>query len=432
MKGNKVDAGEWTVTCWSDIRAGIACVLVIAALHAPAAADGPDHDSGLAGLGEPQVLFFADGDWTSGYFTSLGFTQDSKSLVGTLQRNPGSRALFLLGQRVGEVRSFGVTAVDKGADETPKSNLLMMARNIHYEILTTPAGACREPLLLARSDSRLKEIAVVALRATNSGAEETLVGQFPIPRNEKMANHTDCSICPTVTPEATMLVLGTGCSESELEEGHRSVTWWGDVKAWDLRIGEPRFGDAWEGNQVLAVACSADGKLIAAAGGHSAATPASPNRYDGRVVCWEQGFEKIRFDLPLPNHQVHCLAFSPDGKTLVAGGLDGTVKWIDLIEGSVVKSMDVASQSGRTLGRCESLAFSPNGKLLAVGVGSWNRGNKWGETFLIDVRQGMVHKVPSSQENHVITCVAFSPDGKYLATGGMEGVLKLWQINGGE
>lgn len=225
-------------------------------------------------------------------------------------------------------------------------------------------------------------------------------------------------------------MLGTGCSESK--EGARTRTWWGDVKAWDLRTGQPHFADAWEGDQVLAVACSTDGKLFAAAGGHSAATPASPNRFDGRVVCWEQGSKKKRFDLSLPNHQVHCLAFSPDNNTLVTGGLDGTVKWIDVKGGTVVKSMEVASQSGKSLGRIECLTFSPDGKLLAVGTGSWNLGNKWGETFLIHVRQGTIKKVPFSQENHAITCVAFSPNGKHLATVGMEGILKLWQINPGK
>lgn len=428
MKGNKAHASSWTITesRSMQVHAGLVWGKVVILLLATGVttAGGADRATRFDRLGEPQVLFVADGDWTSGYWTSLAFTQDSKSLVGTLERNPGSGALFLLGHRVGEVRSFDVTAAGKG------SALLMSARNAHYEILTTPSGASREPLLLARSDGQLKEIEVMAVRTTNSGPEESLIGRFSIPRNEKMTPQADCSVCLAVTPVMETLVLGTGCSE--WKKGARSATSWGDVKAWNLESGEPRFTDAWEGNQVLAIACSANGTLVAAGGGHSAPTPLSPNRYDGRVVCWEKSFEKLRFDLTLPNHQVHCLVFSPDNKTLVTGGLDGKVTWIDVTQGTVMKSLDIASQSGKSLGRIECLAFSPEGTLLAVGTGSWNRGNKWGETFLVDLRQDEVHRVPSSQENHVITCVAFSPDGKYLATAGMEGVLKLWQIDGGK
>jgi hypothetical protein len=387
----------------------------------------------LSHLGEPQVVYVADGDWFQGSWTSLAFTQDSNSLVGTLQRNPGSRVLFLLGHRIGEVRSFDLTAENnKLADGTFKSTLLMSAYNINHQILTTPSGSCREPLLLAGSDRPLKEIEVVSLDLAANEPEETLLGQFPVPRNEKTSHTNNSTICFAVTPATDMLVAGTGCGVSERKEGRSdwTWTWWGDVKGWDLRSGESRFAKAWDGNQVLALACSADGKLVAAAGGHGT----DSNRYDGRVACWERGFEQKRFDLSLPKHQVYCLAFSPDSTTLITGGIDGKVKWIDVKQGTVTKSINVASQAGsKNVGQVESLAFSPNGILLAAGAGSWNIGDtRWGATFLIDLRQGTVHEVPSSREDHVITCVAFSPDGKYLAAGGMEGILKLWDLTGTE
>ena len=80
----------------------------------------------------------------------------------------------------------------------------------------------------------------------------------------------------------------------------------------------------------------------------------------------------------------------------------------------------------------QTLAFSANGQLLAAGVGRWDIGSKRGEALLIDVANTQVYKVPSSSEDHVITCVALSPDGKYLATAGMQGILKLWEFNAAE
>lgn len=374
------------------------------------------------GLGKPVILFVANGDdWTRGSIRSLAITRDSSSIVASLRRLPGSRSLFLLQQRVGEVCSVEL-ATDKRGSET-----ITTARNEWFEILTTPSGVCREPLLLARSQSvRPDEVAVFHV---GNNKEESLVQKFPIPRADKVTIHTANSICVAVTPASETFILGTSRMEWQGVGTSATVDWWGDVRAWDLKTGEVHFADPWEGNQVLDIACSVDGKLIAAGGGHSTRTVFGGDRYEGRVVCWDESFQKKPFDLALPNHQVHCLVFSPDSKSLVTGGLDGVVKWIDVTQGKVVTSLDVASCSGKTLGRVESLAFSPDGNLLAAGVGSWNRGNKWGEMFLIDVPKVEVYKVPSSQEDHVITCVAFSPDGKYLAAGGMEGILKLWQID---
>lgn len=434
MKVNNVDLGMETIMhrCKAHIHIESAfCLFLITLFAMPAMTSADDGHRAREAVhpGEPTVLFGANGDQAPGYWTSLAFSHDGKSLVGTVQRIPESFSRRLVPQRDSEVWSFNVTAINEGADESSKPNLLLTDRNSHVEILATPSGTCLEPLLLIRSGRPFGKVEVVSLRVTDSGPEQTLVGEFPIPRNEKMTSHAACSISTTVTPEATFLVLGTGCSDGEYEDGRTSVTWWGDAKAWNLQSGEPCFADAWEGNQVLGVASSADGKFIAVAGGHSSPGFFSGDQYHGRVVCWEQDFKKIRFDLAVPSHEIGCLAFAPDNNSLVTGGLDGTVKWIDLRQGTVVKSMDVASQSGKSLGRVETIAFSPDGSLLAVGAGCWNRGNKWGETFLIDVRDGAVQKVPSSQEEHVITCVAFSPNSKYLAAGGMEGPLKVWRID---
>lgn len=405
------------------------CAFLLNAALFPAmttiAADGRMSD--WPGLSSPRVLynghdpFMAAKDWTYGSFSSLAFTSKNSRLVGSLKTV--SQTKLFLPKRIGEVRTFDLAHQDGAA------KLVKSTHNEWIDILTVPSGVARTPLLLARSRAiRPKEI--VVSQVSDSGVED-VVHHFPIPRAEEVTIHTANSFCVALSSSPEIFIVGTSRMDRDTEV-RGAVRWWGDVKAWDLRTGTVLFADAWDGFHVVDLACSFDGTWIAAAGGRSAQTIFGGYRYEGRVVCWEKGFETKRFDLVLPHHQVQALAFSPNSKTLVTGGLDGVVKWIDVCQAKVMTSTKVASRSGKTLGRIESLAFSPDGKMLAAGVGSWNRGNKWGETFLIDVSTLEVYTVVSSQEDHVVTCVAFSPDGKYLAAGGMEGILKLWRIDAGK
>jgi len=325
--------------------------------------------------------------------------------------------------RVGEIRSFDLTA------KTGVSKLLTTGEKLEYQILTTPSGACQHPLVLVRwVTPKTKDIGL--LRIGEKIDTLSVSERFDVSIKNRNKLVTFPSRAVLTTDSGKTLVLATGWIEHK--QGSRSIEdaiCRGRVQAWDLETGKLRFEDNWEEDQIISVACSGDGVLVAAGGGHIAPTSLSPNRYDGRVVCWDENFIAKRFDIVLPRHQVHCLMFSPDNKTLLTGGLNGDVKWIDVTQGNVVTSLDVASKSGKSLGRVECLSISPDGKLVAVGVGCWNIGKKWGEIFIIDVSTGEVFGVPSSLEEHVITCVAFSPDGNYLAAAGMMGTLKLWQCS---
>lgn len=384
-----------------------------------------DRIGGLPKLGEPRVLYSdpenptAEKDGASRSFSSLAFTRDSRSLVAAVE--VFLPRFLLTPLRSGEVRSFDVAGGG--------SRVVTAAEGEWIEILASPSGVCRDPLLLARG-RMVGPQEVVVFQVASGVSDESILGRFPVPRAQQETSHTDDSICVTVTSEPATILLGT--RRLDFEPGSDSPIWRGDVAAWDLNTSATRLAEPWDGWQVLDLTCSDDGEVIAAGGGRSREGLFGRSHYDGRVVCWDGELKKKLLDLTLPGHQVHCLTFSPDGMALVTGGLDGAVTWIDVARGVAVRSLNAASHSGKSMGRIESLAFSPNGELLAAGVGSYNRGNKWGEVLLIDANKAVVYEVPSSREDHVITSVAFSPDGKYLAAGSMTGVLKLWQFGVGE
>lgn len=112
------------------------------------------------------------------------------------------------------------------------------------------------------------------------------------------------------------------------------------------------------------------------------------------------------------------LAFSPDGKILASGGAG---------EQSEVRLWDV--QTGQLmhtlvghLGPIKPLAFSPDGKLLASG-----NSLKRYEVRLWDVQTGALQSILTAHKDK-INSLAFSPDGSALASGSADGTVKLWRI----
>jgi WD40 repeat protein len=125
---------------------------------------------------------------------------------------------------------------------------------------------------------------------------------------------------------------------------------------------------------------------------------------------------------PLPHlNQVGALAFSPDGKTLAVGTYAWTVHLYDTATGK---------PRGQPLPQRDivlSLAFSPDGRRLAAGTASdWNNAP---ETRLWDLG-GAASPVALPQDDYVLR-LAFRPDGRALLTGSRTSVC-LWDAGTGK
>jgi WD40 repeat protein len=188
----------------------------------------------------------------------------------------------------------------------------------------------------------------------------------------------------------------------------------GTAKIWDAAKQQEKFTLRGHRGVVMAVAFSADGKTLATGG------------MDATIRLWDVASGKQKELLSGHLSWVNALAYSPDGKHLASASSDGTVKLWQSGSQKPQASHEALSPEGRPLGEARSLAFSPDGGALAVGV-------RYGYMQVLD---GQTLKLKHTFKGHVsdVWSVAFSPDGKTLVSGNGDwdkpGDVKLWDTAG--
>ncbi len=170
---------------------------------------------------------------------------------------------------------------------------------------------------------------------------------------------------------------------------------------------------------VQSVAFSPDGKTIASGSA------------DGTIALVDIQTGELKRTL-MHNDVVNTIAFSPDGKKLVSAGDDypgdNAVKLWDVDTGKLNHILLEYAPAARKymhpdLFHVTSLAFSPDGKILARG-----RNDDWvllWETQTWKVKGRLLH-------GNSVDSVAFSPDGKTLASAGDGGTVILWDTHTGD
>lgn len=137
-----------------------------------------------------------------------------------------------------------------------------------------------------------------------------------------------------------------------------------------------------------------------------------------------------RFSLPAyPGHVFSILAeaLSPDRQYAATGGTEGTVRLWDTGKSDQTKAGKMlVAMLGHT-SDVGALAFSPDGKLLASGGGYSNNKSPDYSVRLWEVPSGKSVAVLKGHSAS-ISNLEFSPDGKTLATASLDGTIKLWDI----
>ncbi|KAJ6620959.1 quinon protein alcohol dehydrogenase-like superfamily [Mycena sp. CBHHK59/15] len=171
------------------------------------------------------------------------------------------------------------------------------------------------------------------------------------------------------------------------------------------------LGAPFEGHTdwVTSVAFSPDGKHIIS------------GSYNQTVRVWDaESGEALGALFKGHTHAVTSVAFSPDGKHIVSGSYDQTVRVWDAESGEALR----APFEGHT-DWVTSVAFSPDGKHIVSGSDD-RTVRVW------DAESGEALGAPFEGHTDRVTSVAFSPDGKYIVSGSHDQTVHVWDAESGE
>jgi WD40 repeat protein len=264
-------------------------------------------------------------------------------------------------------------------------------------------------------------------RATSDGQAVTLCNSYPAQAAVEVQSQ-DAPVTPLVsagpiTAENAAQVGPLG--EIELQGSPAAVLDWsgnmiavGGESVWVYPTGAdsaPPFQVGGD-DPVTSLAFDDTGRLIVAGGQNGAVRIFDASQVGGVVEA--QGTS---------GQTVNSVAISPDGRVVAAasgsasGGNQGdNAVWLwSATNGQLLGTITADAPVG-------SVAFSPEGNLLAYGTAD-------GSIHLVDTASGNEEvRVLEGGHSDLIRDLAFSPDGRMLASAGMDGVVQLWDVETGE
>lgn len=170
----------------------------------------------------------------------------------------------------------------------------------------------------------------------------------------------------------------------------------------------------WHGAEVMSIAFSPNGKVLVSAS------------LDNSVRSWDvQSGEQKAILACCNKRDLNSVAFSPDGETVAVGVNSGRVDIINA-QAATIKLQLVPPSSGASInpapGTVKSITFSKDGNLLASGDAD-------GHVLLWETQAGKYKQV--LHVHHPINSIAFSPNGQLIATAAYD-FANIWDAKTGD
>jgi WD40 repeat protein/serine/threonine protein kinase len=189
------------------------------------------------------------------------------------------------------------------------------------------------------------------------------------------------------------------------------------LKVWDLTNDPPlsQLPRSKSGTYVSCIAYSPDGERLAI--GYGLKTEARARHPEGMRLIIRNGSESILFQGH--SDSITSVAFTPNGRRVVTGSKDKTVRLWNASNGATVHVF-----AGHT-GEVADVAISPDGASLATASTDYT-------LRIWDITAGQEMRTIDQHDDADPTCVAYTRDGQHLVSGGSDGTVRLWNATTGQ
>ena len=185
------------------------------------------------------------------------------------------------------------------------------------------------------------------------------------------------------------------------------------LRVWQIPGGRILYTTGQIAGRVTGIAFSSDGKTIAVASSDGTVSLRDAASGEPKAVWRAQAEETAGIN---SLDRFITLAFSPDSKRILIGSRDATVQVCDVATGHLQQTF-----KGHT-GAIAAVAFLPNEQILSVSIDG---------TMKLWPDYGGVEASVLKRHSMQVSAIAFSPDGRWLASGSLAGYsekanVKLW------